>query len=61
MNTNADGYLTDEDNVDQVLFEQLYAEGLKESSKQAEKNLPIPKFYSKVSHPSYSTHLCSVY
>ena len=46
MDLNADGYLTDEE--DQALFQQLYAEGLKESSKQAEKNLPIPKFYSKV-------------
>lgn len=39
---------SEEDEFDRSLFQQLYAQGLKDSSKISN-SLPIPKFYSKVS------------
>jgi len=51
MDSSGDGNLTlsgeENEEFDQVLFQQLYAQGLNDSNKIS-KNLPIPKFYTKV-------------
>ena len=59
MDSSTDANFTlsgEEDEFDQVLFQQLYAQGLKDSS-NISKSLPIPKFYSKVGICDYSHSL----